>query len=60
MPDDLLTRQETADLFRVDKATIRRWERAGRLPAITLPSGRPRYKRSDVEALIASFRGDAA
>jgi len=55
----LLTTSEVADLFRVDRSTIRRWVDSGQLEAITLPGDRglKRYRRDDIEAII---RGDVA
>jgi len=55
----LLTTSEVADLFRVDRSTIRRWVDSGQLESITLPGDRglKRYRRADIEAII---RGDVA
>jgi excisionase family DNA binding protein len=49
----LLTTSEVAELFRVDQSTIRRWIDEGRIASITLPGGRKRYRRSDIEAILA-------
>jgi len=52
----LLTAPEVAAIVRVNKATIYRWAKAGRLPMITIGET-IRFRRADVERLIA---GDAA
>ena len=49
----LLTTAEVAELFRVDQSTIRRWVEDGVIAAVTLPMGRKRYRRSDIEAILA-------
>ena len=49
----LLTTPEVAEELRVHVATITRWVRDGKLVAITLPGGRHRFRRADVEALLA-------
>jgi len=51
---ELLTRKDVAALCQVSPLTIIRWEASGRLPAIRLGAGTVRYRKSDVEALIAS------
>ena len=52
MPNtELLTAQQVADRLRVHVETVRRWTRAGDLPAVVLPSGRFRYRAIDVDAL---------
>jgi len=56
-PDDdedaeLLTTREAADLCRVSVTTVYGWVADGSLkPALTTPTGRKRFRRSDVEAL---------
>jgi excisionase family DNA binding protein len=49
----LLTSQEVADRLAVTRPTVNDWTRAGRLSAITLPSGRKRYRLADIEAIEA-------
>lgn len=50
---ELLTIPEVADQFDVHPHTVRRWIKEGRLvPGVTLPSGRYRFRREDVEAIL--------
>ena len=51
---ELLTRKDVAELFQVSTLTIIRLENDGKLPAIRLGAGTVRYRRADVEALIAA------
>ncbi|WP_210581082.1 helix-turn-helix domain-containing protein [Actinomyces succiniciruminis] len=59
MPDradlapELLTSTEAAALIPdCQPQTLRRWARRGKVPAIILPNGRFRFRRSDIEALL--------
>jgi len=52
LPDFLLP-GEVAQLFRVDPKTVTRWALAGRIPSVKTPGGRSRFRRSDVDALLA-------
>ncbi len=49
----LLTSQEVADRLNVTRPTVNEWARTRRLKAITLPSGRKRFRLVDVEAIEA-------
>ena len=49
--DELLTRKDLAQIFKVSQQTVVRWEQVGRFPALRLGS-RVRYRRQDVEAFI--------
>ena len=49
---DLLPTGEVARRLNTDPRTVRRWVETGQLAAITLPSGRLRFRREDVEALL--------
>jgi len=51
-----LTVDEVAAIFRVNIETVRRWIRAGELPALNLGGPRSGYriKRADLDAFIAS------
>jgi excisionase family DNA binding protein len=54
----LLTKAEVAALLRVSRATMDRMIRDGTAPpAIRLPSGRLRWRRTDVEAWLEERRG---
>lgn len=50
---------EVAALFRVTVRTLCNWERKGFLVPVRLPSGRKRYRRADVEALLEKISGAA-
>jgi len=52
--EDLMTRKQVAYLFRVTSAAVATWARRGRLPEVRTQAGRPRYRRADVEALLAT------
>jgi len=51
---DLMTRKQVAYLFRVTSAAVATWARRGRLPEVRTQDGRPRYRRTDEEALLRS------
>jgi excisionase family DNA binding protein len=46
-----LTRAEAARRLRVHPDTIDKWTREGRLARYLLPSGQPRFRTDDVDAL---------
>jgi len=48
-----LTIREAADLLNVHPETLRRWDRGGRLKPSRTPTGHRRYRRADLEALLA-------
>jgi excisionase family DNA binding protein len=50
---DLLTAGQVAEIFSVHTATVSRWGKAGRIPAIQTPGGQYRYREADIRALIA-------
>jgi hypothetical protein len=54
MDEDLMTRRQVAVLFRVTSASVASWARRGQLPEVRNETGRPRYRRADVEALFRS------
>ena len=56
----LLSRRETANLLRVHPRTILRYERAGLLNPIRLNCRVTRYKRAEVEQLIANSSADGS
>lgn len=52
--EPMLTTEQVARRLNVNAETIRRWVKAERLPAVTLPSGRLRFRPEVVDALIAN------
>jgi excisionase family DNA binding protein len=54
-----LTVDEVAEMFRVNIETVRRWIRAGDLPALNLGGPRSGYriKRADLDSFIAARYG---
>ncbi len=52
MDEDLMTRRQVAVLFRVTSASVASWARRGQLPEVRNETGRPRYRRTDVEELF--------
>jgi predicted site-specific integrase-resolvase len=52
--EDLMTRRQVAVLFQATSAAVATWARRGRLPEVRDETGRPRYRRADVEALFRS------
>jgi len=55
---DLLTAIEAAERLRVSASTVRRWAQLGLIPAIRLPSGQVRIRRTDVERVLRDGVGD--
>ncbi|WP_308198547.1 helix-turn-helix domain-containing protein [Actinomadura terrae] len=51
-PGDLLTRDEVADLFRVEPSTVSEWARRGRLRSIRTPGGARRFRAEVVYAQL--------
>jgi len=52
----LYTPQDVARLADVGAATVRHWERTGKLPAIRTASGMRLFARADVDRVIAERR----
>lgn len=50
----LLTPGEVAAAFRVDRKTVTRWAKAGRLPCVRTPGGHRRYPAGPVHALLTA------
>lgn len=50
--DELLTAPQVAEILSVSAETIRTWAKSGKLASITLPGGRPRFRRSDIDAIL--------
>lgn len=51
-PDPLLTVNEVAARFRVNRRTITNWVRQKKLPATRTPGGHYRFRLSEVERLL--------
>lgn len=52
---DLLSATEVAEEFAgsgISAVALRRWAREGQIPAVRFPSGRVRFRREDIEALL--------
>lgn len=49
----LLTARAVADMLDVSPATVLRWTRQGKLPAMRLPSGQIRYQPAELDAWCA-------
>jgi excisionase family DNA binding protein len=47
----LLTAGQVAKRFATSTDTVRRWAREGRIPSVTLPSGRTVYRREEIDAI---------
>lgn len=53
-PDDLLTREETAQVLRMKPQTLAIWASTGRVDLPYIKCGRSvRYKRRDIERFLA-------
>jgi excisionase family DNA binding protein len=59
-PHDLMTTGEAANQLGVSVQTVRRWERSGALAAVRTPGNQRRFRRSDVDALLAPQQDGAA
>jgi predicted site-specific integrase-resolvase len=57
MDGDLMTRQQVAYLVGETSAKVAMWARRGRLPEIRDGTGKPRYRRADVQALLRARSG---
>lgn len=52
-PTDLMRAQEVVRALSVTSKTLRAWHAKGTLRAVALPSGLLRWRRADVEAILA-------
>lgn len=50
--EPLLSTSEAAALLNVSDETLRRWTKEGLIRHVRMPSGRPRYRRADVLAIL--------
>ena len=56
---DFITIQQAADMIGVSPATLRNWDRSGKLKAVRNPANRYRlYRVEDVNAFLARLRSD--
>jgi excisionase family DNA binding protein len=51
--DQLLTTSQVAHLFGVDRSTVNRWVKQGRIRAINTPGGQCRYRIADIDEASA-------
>lgn len=60
--DEMLTTPQAAAVLAVSGQTLRRWADERKVRHVRLPSGQLRFRRRDVEALLAPVEptGDAA
>jgi excisionase family DNA binding protein len=49
----LLTTRQVARRFGVDRSTVNRWVKQGRIPAINTPGGQCRYRQADIEQALS-------
>lgn len=47
-----LSREQVADMFKVNVGTVSKWAQRGLLPYFTTPGGIRRFYRADVEAFM--------
>jgi len=59
-PDDLLPIGEAARIWGVSVDTARRWADVKGVPHVRTPTGHRRFRRRDVEALLADDPKDRA
>jgi len=55
--EQLLTPSEVAAKFRVDPKTVTRWANAGKLSSIRTLGGHRRFRREEVDELLAASGG---
>lgn len=55
--DKLLTPAEVAAMFRVNPKTVTRWARAGKISAIRTLGGHRRFRKREIEELLARREG---
>lgn len=52
--DEILSRQETANLLKIDKSTLSNWTKEGKLTSYGL-GGRVYYKRSEIDKALVKI-----
>ncbi|MDV6271870.1 MULTISPECIES: BldC family transcriptional regulator [Rhodococcus] len=50
--DEWLTTKQVAALFHVDRTTVSRWAREGKVGTLRTLGGHRRYRRSEIEKLL--------
>lgn len=58
--DDLLTTGEAAAVLHVSGETLRRWADDRKIAHVRLPSGHRRFRRADVDAVLAPVAPESA
>ncbi|MDF5756589.1 hypothetical protein [Spongiactinospora sp. TRM90649] len=58
-PEKVYFRQEVAEMFGVDRATVAEWSQKGYLNESTTPGGLPRVQGSSIIALVRRCTGQA-
>jgi excisionase family DNA binding protein len=58
-PPELLTTSDVAQIFNVSSSAVAGWAARGLLPHIRTPTGRLRFRRDDIDEILASGRRDA-
>jgi excisionase family DNA binding protein len=53
-PDDLLTIEQASQRYGLAKITLRRYADAGKLPVSRTPGNHRRFRRSDLDTLLAA------
>lgn len=56
---ELLTTNDVARIFNVSSSTVAGWAARGLLPHIRTPTGRLRFRRGDIDRILASGLRDA-
>jgi excisionase family DNA binding protein len=53
--DELLTAAQVAEWLNVTQQTVRRWAENGTVPAVRIGPRAIRFRRSDIDALVAEY-----
>lgn len=56
--DRPLSPGQVADLFNVSVTTVANWADSGKLRSFRTPGGQRRFRRSDVEAFLATYNAE--
>lgn len=55
--EPVLTTKQVCEIFKINKSTLVRWRKQGKFPQpIAINSRLKRYRKADIEALIANAR----